>query len=64
MLRCTLKGRYLLRAKLCKGAEALIEDVKSESMTKWMEAGTDGTTSTQSLQSLPKSEGAIPLPEL
>ena len=42
MLRCTLKERYLLRAKLCKEAEELIEDVKSESVTKWMEAQGDG----------------------
>jgi len=31
-----------LRAKLCKEAEELIEDVKSESVTKWMEAQGDG----------------------
>jgi len=42
MLRYTMIERYLLRAKLCKEAEELIEDVKSESVTKWMEAQGDG----------------------
>jgi len=41
MLECTLKERYLLRAKLCREAEQLIEDVKLEAMTKWMEAQGD-----------------------
>ena len=41
MLECTLKERYLLRAKLCHQAEKLIEEVKLEAMTKWMEAQGD-----------------------
>ena len=50
MLECTLKERHLLRAKLCREAEQLIEDVEKEAMTKWMEPketnGTDGITPT------------------
>ena len=38
MLEYTLKERYLLRAKLCREAEQLIEEVEKEAMTKWMEA--------------------------
>ena len=38
MLECSLKERYLLRAKLCREAEQLIEEVEKEAMTKWMEA--------------------------
>ena len=41
MLECTLKERHLLRAKLCREAEQLIEDVEKEAMTKWMEAQGD-----------------------
>ena len=41
MLECTLKERHLLRAKLCREAEQLIEDVEKEAMTKWMEAHGD-----------------------
>ena len=42
MLGCTLKERHLLRAKLCKEAEELREEVEREAMTKWMEAQGDG----------------------
>jgi hypothetical protein len=38
MLTCTLKERHVLRAKLCREAEQLIEEVKKVAMTKWMEA--------------------------
>lgn len=38
MLEYTLKERYLLRAKLCREAEQLVEEVEKEAMTKWMEA--------------------------
>lgn len=38
MLECTLKERRLLRAKLCREAEQLVEEVEEEAMTKWMEA--------------------------
>jgi hypothetical protein len=38
MLACTLKERHVLRAKLCREAEQLIEEVEKFAMTKWMEA--------------------------
>jgi hypothetical protein len=38
MLKCTLSERHLLRAKLCKEAEKMLEDVEKEATTKWMEA--------------------------
>ena len=41
MLECSLKERHLLRAKLCREAEQLIEDVEKEAMTKWIEAQED-----------------------
>jgi hypothetical protein len=42
MLTCTLKERHVLRAKLCREAEQLIEEVKKVAMTKWMEAQGNG----------------------
>ena len=38
MLKCTLSERHLLRAKLCRDAEKLLEDVEKDATTKWMEA--------------------------
>ena len=42
MLKCTLSERHLLRAKLCREAEKLLEDVEREATTKWMEAQEEG----------------------
>ena len=42
MLKCTLSERHLLRAKLCREAEKLLEDVEREATTKWMEAQGEG----------------------
>ena len=38
MLECTLKQRYLLRARLRREAEKVLEDVEAEATEKWMEA--------------------------
>jgi hypothetical protein len=37
MLECILRERHLLRAKLCKEAETLLEVVRTEATDKWME---------------------------
>ena len=42
MLKCTLSERHLLRAKLCREAEKLLEDVEKDATTKWMEAQGEG----------------------
>jgi hypothetical protein len=42
MLKCTLSERHLVRAKLCREAEKLLEDVERDATTKWMEAQGEG----------------------
>jgi hypothetical protein len=42
MLKCTLSERHLLRAKLCREAEKMLEDVEKEATAKWMEAQGEG----------------------
>jgi hypothetical protein len=42
MLKCTLSERHLVRAKLCREAEKLLEDVERDATTKWMESQGEG----------------------
>ncbi len=42
ILKCTLSERHLVRAKLCREAEKLLEDLERDATTKWMESQGEG----------------------